>query len=510
MEGITMTEPTYIMAIDQGTTSSRAIIFDKKGRHIGSSQKEFTQYFPQESWVEHDANEIWNSVQSVIAGAFIESGIKPNQIAGIGITNQRETTVIWEKDTGRPIYHAVVWQSRQSAGIADNLKNEGYQEFFHEKTGLVIDAYFSATKIRWILDHVEGAQERAEKGELMFGTIDSWLVWKLTDGQAHVTDYSNASRTMLFNIHQLDWDQEILDLLNIPRVMLPKVTSNSEVYGYTQGYHFYGSEAPISGMAGDQQAALFGQMAFEPGMVKNTYGTGSFIVMNTGNKPVLSKNNLLTTIGYSIDGKINFALEGSVFVSGSALQWLRDSMEIIESAPESERAANESTNHNEVYVVPAFTGLGAPYWDSDARGAVFGLTRGTTKNDFTKATLQSLAYQTRDVLDTMEKDTGIKIPVLRVDGGAAMNNYLLQFQSDLLNKSVERAGNLETTALGVAFLAGLAVGFWKDTDELKELFTVGRRFEPEMSDDAREYLYAGWKNAVEATRIFKHKINENL
>ena len=315
---------------------------------------------------------------------------------------------------------------------------------------------------------------------------------------------------MLNNIHDLKWDKEILELLNIPEALLPEVKGNSEIYGQTAAYHFFGSQVPISGMAGDQQSALFGQLALEDGTVKNTYGTGSFIVMNTGNKPVLSKNNLLTTIGYSIDGKINFALEGSVFVSGSALQWLRDSMEIIESAPESERAANESTNHNEVYVVPAFTGLGAPYWDSDARGAVFGLTRGTTKNDFIKATLQSLAYQTRDVLDTMEKDTGIKIPVLRVDGGAAMNNYLLQFQSDLLNKSVERAGNLETTALGVAFLAGLAVGFWKDTDELKELFTVGRRFEPEMSDDAREYLYAGWKNAVEATRIFKHKINENL
>ncbi len=412
----------YIMAIDEGTTSTRAIIFDKKGNKVAEGQKEFRQYFPQPGWVEHDANEIWNAVLSTIANSFISSGIQPKQIAGIGITNQRETTIIWDKETGLPIYNAIVWQSRQTSDIAQKLIDEGYSDTIHEKTGLIIDAYFSATKIRWILDHVEGAQERAEKGELLFGTIDTWLTWKLTGGKVHVTDYSNASRTMLFNIHDLKWDKEILELLNIPEALLPEVKGNSEIYGQTAAYHFFGSQVPISGMAGDQQSALFGQLALEDGTVKNTYGTGSFIVMNTGNKPVLSKNNLLTTIGYSIDGKINFALEGSVFVSGSALQWLRDSMEIIESAPESERAANESTNHNEVYVVPAFTGLGAPYWDSDARGAVFGLTRGTTKNDFIKATLQSLAYQTRDVLDTMEKDTGIKIPVLRVDGGAAMNN----------------------------------------------------------------------------------------
>ena len=428
----------YIMAIYEGTTSTRAIIFDKKGNKVAEGQKEFRQYFPQPGWVEHDANEIWNAVLSTIANSFISSGIQPKQIAGIGITNQRETTIIWDKETGLPIYNAIVWQSRQTSDIAQKLIDEGYSDTIHEKTGLIIDAYFSATKIRWILDHVEGAQERAEKGELLFGTIDTWLTWKLTGGKVHVTDYSNASRTMLFNIHDLKWDKEILELLNIPEALLPEVKGNSEIYGQTAAYHFFGSQVPISGMAGDQQSALFGQLALEDGTVKNTYGTGSFIVMNTGNKPVLSDNNLLTTIGYSIDGKINFALEGSVFVSGSALQWLRDSMEIIESAPESERAANESTNHNEVYVVPAFTGLGAPYWDSDARGAVFGLTSGTTKNDFIKATLQSLAYQTRDVLDTMEKDTGIKIPVLRVDGGAAMNNYLLQFQSDLLNKSVER------------------------------------------------------------------------
>lgn len=385
-----MAEEKYIMAIDQGTTSSRAIIFDKKGNKIGSSQKEFTQYFPNAGWVEHNANEIWNSVQSVIAGSLIESGVKPTDIAGIGITNQRETTVVWDKATGLPIYNAIVWQSRQTTPIADQLKEDGYSEMIHEKTGLIIDAYFSATKVRWILDHVEGAQERAENGELMFGTIDTWLVWKLT-GDTHVTDYSNASRTMLFNIHDLDWDQEILDLLNIPRVMLPKVVSNSEVYGLTKNYHFYGSEVPIAGMAGDQQAALFGQMAFEPGMVKNTYGTGSFIVMNTGEEPQLSKNNLLTTIGYGINGKVYYALEGSIFVAGSAIQWLRDGLKMLQTAAESEAVAKASTGHNEVYVVPAFTGLGAPYWDSQARGAVFGLTRGTTREDFVKATLQAVA-----------------------------------------------------------------------------------------------------------------------
>lgn len=461
-----MVEEQYIMAIDQGTTSSRAIIFNKMGLKIGSSQKEFTQYFPQEGWVEHDANEIWNSVQSVIAGAFIESGIKPSQVAGIGITNQRETTVIWEKDTGKPIYHAIVWQSRQSSSIADELKEDGKSEWIHKKTGLVIDAYFSATKIRWILDHVEGAQERAEKGELLFGTIDTWLVWKLTDGQSHVTDLSNASRTMLFNLTTLDWDQEILDLLNIPRQMLPKLVSNSEIYGQTQGFHFYGSEVPISGMAGDQQAALFGQMAFEAGMVKNTYGTGSFIVMNTGDKPSFSKNNLLTTVGYSLNGQVNYALEGSIFVAGSAIQWIRDGLQFIDKASDSEEAARASQNDDEVYLVPAFVGLGASYWDQDARGAMFGLTRGTTKNDIIKATLQSIAYQVRDIIDTMHADTGIDIPVLKVDGGGTANDYLMQFQSDLLNTPIQRSKNAETTALGAAFLAGLAVGFWKDTDEI--------------------------------------------
>ncbi|WEV61396.1 glycerol kinase GlpK [Streptococcaceae bacterium ESL0729] len=497
-----MVEDKYIMAIDQGTTSSRAIIYDKKGNHISSSQKEFTQYFPQEGWVEHNANEIWNSVQSVIAGSFIESGIKPDQIAGIGITNQRETTIIWEKETGRPIYNAIVWQSRQSAGIANQLKKDGYEDFFHKKTGLVIDAYFSATKIRWILDNVEGAQERAEKGELLFGTIDSWLVWKLTDGDVHVTDYSNASRTMLFNINDLKWDQEILDLLNIPVAMLPRVASNSEIYGETQAYHFFGSKVPISGMAGDQQAALFGQMAFEPGMVKNTYGTGSFIVMNTGESPQYSDNKLLTTIGYGINGKIYYALEGSIFVAGSSIQWLRDGLHMIENSSDSEAAAKKSTNDDEVYVVPAFVGLGAPYWDQEARGSMFGLTRGTSDNDIVKATLQSIAYQVRDVIETMEADTGINIPVLKVDGGAANNSYLMQFQSDILDVPVQKAGNLETTALGAAFLAGLAVGYWKDIDEIREFYALGDMFEADMDAGRREDLYKGWKRAVKATRLF--------
>ena len=492
----------FILSIDQGTTSSRAIIFNKKGEKVSSYQKEFTQIFPKAGWVEHNANEIWTSVQSVIAGAFIESGIKPSQIAGIGITNQRETTVVWDKETGLPIYNAIVWQSRQTAAIADELKATGHSEMIHDKTGLVIDAYFSATKIRWILDNVEGAQERAEKGELLFGTIDTWLVWKLTDGAKHVTDYSNAARTMLYNIKELKWDEEILSLLNIPVVMLPEVKSNSEIYGVTTPFHFYGGEVPIGGMAGDQQAALFGQLAFEPGMVKNTYGTGSFIIMNTGEEVQMSKNNLLTTIGYGINGKVYYALEGSIFIAGSSIQWLRDGLRMIEDSADSEALARRSTNNDEVYVVPAFTGLGAPYWDSDARGSVFGVTRGTTKEDFVKATLQSIAYQVRDVIDTMQLDTEIKIPVLKVDGGAAMNNYLMQFQSDIIGTEIARAKNLETPALGAAFLAGLAVGFWKDLDEIKTLNEAGEVFTPSMNNARKEQLYRGWKKAVNATRVF--------
>lgn len=495
-------EEKYIMAIDQGTTSSRAIIFNKKGEKIASSQKEFPQIFPQAGWVEHNANQIWNSVQSVIAGAFIESSIKPGQTEAIGITNQRETTVVWDKKTGLPIYNAIVWQSRQTAPIADQLKQEGHTNMIHEKTGLVIDAYFSATKVRWILDHVPGAQERAEKGELLFGTIDTWLVWKLTDGLVHVTDYSNAARTMLYNIKELKWDDEILELLNIPKAMLPEVKSNSEVYGKTTPFHFYGGEVPISGMAGDQQAALFGQLAFEPGMVKNTYGTGSFIIMNTGEEMQLSQNNLLTTIGYGINGKVHYALEGSIFIAGSAIQWLRDGLRMIETSSESEGLAQSSTSDDEVYVVPAFTGLGAPYWDSNARGSVFGLTRGTSKEDFVKATLQSIAYQVRDVIDTMQVDSGIDIQQLRVDGGAAMNNLLMQFQADILGIDIARAKNLETTALGAAFLAGLSVGYWESMDELKELNATGQLFQATMNESRKEKLYKGWRKAVKATQVF--------
>lgn len=495
-------EEKYIMAIDQGTTSSRAIIFNKKGEKIASSQKEFPQIFPQAGWVEHNANQIWNSVQSVIAGAFIESSIKPGQIEAIGITNQRETTVVWDKKTGLPIYNAIVWQSRQTAPIADQLKQEGHTNMIHEKTGLVIDAYFSATKVRWILDHVPGAQERAEKGELLFGTIDTWLVWKLTDGLVHVTDYSNAARTMLYNIKELKWDDEILELLNIPKAMLPEVKSNSEVYGKTTPFHFYGGEVPISGMAGDQQAALFGQLAFEPGMVKNTYGTGSFIIMNTGEEMQLSQNNLLTTIGYGINGKVHYALEGSIFIAGSAIQWLRDGLRMIETSSESEGLAQSSTSDDEVYVVLAFTGLGAPYWDSNARGSVFGLTRGTSKEDFVKATLQSIAYQVRDVIDTMQVDSGIDIQQLRVDGGAAMNNLLMQFQADILGIDIARAKNLETTALGAAFLAGLSVGYWESMDELKELNATGQLFQATMNESRKEKLYKGWRKAVKATQVF--------
>ena len=492
----------YIMAIDQGTTSSRAIIFNKNGQIVASSQKEFPQIFPQAGWVEHDANVIWNSVQSVIAEVFIESGIKSSEIETIGITNQRETTVVWDKNSGEPIYNAIVWQSRQTAPLAEKLKKDGYEKMFHEKTGLVIDAYFSATKVCWLLDNVPGARERAENGELLFGTIDTWLVWKLTGGEKHLTDYSNAARTMMYNIKDLCWDKEILELLNIPEVMLPEVKSNSEIYGTTKEYYFYGSEVTISGMAGDQQAALFGQLAFDKGMVKNTYGTGSFIVMNTGEEIELSKNNLLTTIAYGIDGKVNYALEGSIFIAGSAVQWLRDSLRLIKNSKETMELAYNSKNKNEVYIVPAFTGLGAPYWDSKARGAIFGITRGTTKEDLVKATLQSIAYQVRDIIDTMKVDANVNIPLLKVDGGAALNDYLLEFQADILGVDIARSKNLETTALGAAFLAGLAVGYWKDINELKNLNPAGKLFSPAMASDEKEQLYKGWKKAVKATRVF--------
>lgn len=495
----------YIMAIDQGTTSTRAIIFDKEGHPRWTSQSEIKQFYPNPGWVEHDANEIWIKTLQVIAGVLIESGLKPYEIDSIGITNQRETTVIWDKETGEPIHRAIVWQSKQTSEVANRLRDEGYTELFHEKTGLVIDSYFSATKIMWLLDEVEGARKRAEKGELLFGTIDTWLLWKLTGGAVHATDYSNASRTMLFNIYDLAWDEEILELLNIPRQMLPEVRSSSEIYGETIPEHFYGEQIPIAGIAGDQQAALFGQTAFEKGMVKNTYGTGAFIIMNTGKEPIKSENGLLTSIAYGIDGEVNYALEGSIFVAGSAIQWLRDEMRFFRASPESEEFANKVDSTGNVYVVPAFTGLGAPHWDQDARGAVFGLTRGTTKEHFIRATLESLAYQTRDVLDTMVKDSGVEIPTLRVDGGAADNDFLMQFQADILDITIERSEVTETTALGAAYLAGLATGFFKSIEDITDHWEKDGTFEPNMSEEEREDLYTGWQAAVEATKIFKHK-----
>lgn len=499
----------YIMAIDQGTTSTRAIIFDRDGEPQWSSQRDIEQYYPEPGWVEHDANEIWIKTLQVIAGVLIESGLNPTEIESIGITNQRETTVIWDKETGHPIHRAVVWQSKQTSGLADQLIEDGHEDFFHKKTGLVIDSYFSATKIMWLLDKVDGARERAENGELLFGTIDTWLLWKLTGGEVHATDYSNASRTMLFNIYDLDWDEEILELLKIPKSMLPEVRSSSEVYGNTVPVHFYGAEVPVAGMAGDQQAALVGQTAFEKGMVKNTYGTGAFIIMNTGKEPIISENGLLTSLAYGVDGEVNYALEGSIFVAGSAIQWLRDGMRMFRESPESEDYAKRVDSTDNVYVVPAFTGLGAPHWDQDARGAVFGITRGTSKEQFIRATLESLAYQTRDVLDTMVKDSGIEIPTMRVDGGAANNDFLMQFQADILDTTIERAKIMETTALGAAYLAGLATGFWKDKDELIKNWEKDETYKPNMSEDRREDLYKGWQEAVKATQAFKHRPSSN-
>jgi len=489
----------YILALDQGTTSSRAILFNKKGNMVAMTQKEFPQYYPKPGWVEHHADEIWESILVVLGELFENYQIKPEQIIGIGITNQRETTVIWDKSTGIPVYPAIVWQSRQTADICENLKANGYESMVKEKTGLVIDAYFSGTKIKWILDHTEGARERAKKGELLFGTIDSWLIWKLSGGKVHVTDYTNASRTMLFNIHTLTWDDELLRMLDIPKEMLPEVKPSSEIYGYTVPQYFFGQEIPIAGAAGDQQAALFGQACFEKGMAKNTYGTGCFMLMNTGETAVPSKHGLLTTIAWGVDGKVEYALEGSIFVAGAAIQWLRDGLKMIKSASQSEDLANQAKTNEGVYVVPAFTGLGAPYWEMEARGAVFGLTRGTTKEHFVRATLESLAYQTKDVLSAMEADADISLHVLRVDGGAVKNNFLMQFQSDILAVPVQRPAFNETTALGAAYLAGLAVGFWENKEEISKNLLIDRTFQPEMDQDQREKLYRGWKRAVNST-----------
>ncbi|ANZ33478.1 glycerol kinase GlpK [Staphylococcus carnosus] len=498
-----MEKEKYILSIDQGTTSSRAILFNKDGEIVTTAQREFTQHFPHNGWVEHDANEIWTSVLSVIATVLNNDNIYPDQIAGIGITNQRETTVVWDKNTGRPIYNAIVWQSRQTQDIIQSLRDQGYEDTFREKTGLVLDPYFSGSKIKWILDNVEGAREKAENGDLLFGTIDSWLVWKLSGKAAHITDYTNASRTLIYNIHTLEWDDELLEILDIPKQMLPEVHESSEIYAKTKDYHFFGHEVPIAGIAGDQQAALFGQACFERGDVKNTYGTGGFMLMNTGKEAVKSDSGLLTTIAFGLNGEVNYALEGSIFVSGSAIQWLRDGLRMINSAPESENYANRIESSEGVYVVPAFVGLGTPYWDPSARGAIFGITRGTEKEHFVRATLESLCYQTRDVIEAMEKDSDIKVENLRVDGGAVKNNFLMQFQADIENIEVERPVIQETTALGAAYLAGLAVGYWESKDEIANRWKLDKAFKPKMPEAEREKLYKGWKKAVEATQVFK-------
>jgi glycerol kinase len=493
----------YILAIDQGTTSSRAILFTKNGSIAAVSQKEFTQYFPEPGHVEHDALEIWGSVQSVISELLATHDVSPSDIAAIGITNQRETTVVWDKATGMPIHHAIVWQSRQTAPICDQLKAQGHDAMVREKTGLLIDAYFSGTKVKWLLDHVPGAREKAQRGELLFGTMDTWLIWKLSGGKAHVTDYSNASRTLMYNIFDLCWDDELLAMLDVPKAMLPEVHSSSEIYAYTDPQLFFNAEIPIAGVAGDQQAALFGQACFQEGMAKNTYGTGCFMLMNTGKKAVRSTHGLLTTIAWGIDGNVEYALEGSIFVAGSAIQWLRDGLRMFKNAADSEEYAARVDSTDGVYIVPAFVGLGTPYWDSEARGAVFGLTRGTTKEHFVRATLESLAYQTKDVLQAMESDSGIELKTLRVDGGATKNDFLMQFQSDMLSVPVDRPVVLETTALGAAYLAGLAVGYFSGKEDIVANWRIEQTFAPHMECKQADHLYEGWTKAVKATCSFK-------
>ncbi|HJA50256.1 MAG TPA: glycerol kinase GlpK [Candidatus Fusicatenibacter intestinipullorum] len=490
----------YIMALDLGTTSCRCIIFDKNGRICSAAQKEFTQYFPQPGWVEHDAEEIWATQTGLMYEAMSKIDITINEIAGIGITNQRETTVLWDKETGRPVHKAIVWQCRRTAGYCDELKNLGMAEFFRSKTGLVLDAYFSATKLRWLLDNVTGARERAEKGKLLFGTVDSWIIWKLTGGKVHVTDYSNASRTMLFNIHTLKWDEEILRVLKIPQQILPEVKPSSHVYGYTDS-KLFGREVPIAGAGGDQQCALFGQTCFERGEVKNTYGTGGFMLMNTGTAPVNSHNGLVTTIAWGVDDKVEYALEGSIFVAGAAVQWLRDELGLIRNAAESEVLAKSVPDANGCYVVPAFVGLGAPYWDQYARGAIVGLTRGVNRNHIVRATLESIAYQVNDVLMAMQEDSGMPITSLRVDGGACDNDFLMQFQADILNTSVVRPYCIETTAMGAAYLAGLAVGYWRSKEEILANHVIAAEFKPQMGQAKRESLLQGWHNAVKAASV---------
>ena len=494
----------YIMSLDSGTTSNRCILFDKEGRICSVAQKEFTQHFPRPGWVEHDADEIFSTQLEVAQQAMRNIGATAGDIAAIGITNQRETTIVWNKHTGRPISNAIVWQCRRTASYCDELRAEGLVETIRNKTGLVIDPYFSGTKIRWLLENVPGAREQAENGDLLFGTVESWLIWKLTGGTVHVTDYSNASRTMLFNINTLQWDEEILSKLEIPASMLPKVVSSSQVYGYTDPA-FFGAPIPVAGAAGDQQAALFGQICFEPGDAKCTYGTGAFLLMNTGDKPIFSSNGLVTTIAWGLNGKISYALEGSIFVAGAAIQWLRDELRFIESAADSEYMAKKVADTNGCYVVPAFTGLGAPYWDAYARGAVLGITRGVNKNHIIRATLDSIAYQTQDVLKAMEADAGMELSALKVDGGAAANNYLMQAQSDISNAPVLRPKCVDTTAMGAAYLAGLAVGYWENQQQICQNWSVDRSFNPEISDADREKRISGWQKAVACAKGWAEK-----
>ena len=485
----------YVMALDAGTTSNRCILFNEKGEMCSVAQKEFTQYFPKPGWVEHDADEIWSSQLGVAVEAMTKIGAEASDIAAIGITNQRETAIVWDKNTGEPVYHAIVWQCRRTAEYCDRLKEKGLAEKFRQKTGLMIDAYFSGTKIKWILDHVEGAREKAEKGELLFGTVETWLIWKLTKGRVHVTDYSNASRTLLFNINTLEWAQEILEELEIPACMLPKPMPSSCVYGEADAA-FLGGRIPIAGAAGDQQSALFGQTCFRPGEAKNTYGTGCFLLMNTGEKPVFSENGLVTTIAWGMDGKVNYALEGSIFVAGAAIQWLRDEMRLIDSAADSEYMAQKVKDTNGCYVVPAFTGLGAPHWDPYARGTIVGVTRGVNKCHIIRATLESLAYQVNDVLKAMEADSGITLSALKVDGGASANNFLMQTQSDIIDAPVNRPQCVETTAMGAAYLAGLAVGYWSSKEDVIKNWAIDRTFLPDISEEEREGRIKGWNKAV--------------
>lgn len=492
-------EKKYLMALDQGTTSSRCIIFNKQGKIMASAQKEFTQYFPKSGWVEQNPNEIWSSELGVMVEAMAVMGIDSEEIAAIGITNQRETTIIWDRVTGEPVYNAIVWQCRRTADMVEKLKREGYEDKIKQKTGLISDPYFSATKIAWILENVKGAREKADKGQLMFGTVDTWLIYKLTKGKVFATDYTNAARTMLFNIHTLKWDSELLELFNIPLNMLPEVKNSSEIYGFTDETVF-GGRVAIAGVAGDQQAALFGQCCFGEGEGKNTYGTGCFLLMNTGDKAVDSKNGLLTTIAIGIGGKVQYALEGSVFVAGAAIKWLRDELKLIDSADETYDLAVSVEDSNGVYVVPAFTGLGAPYWDAYARGAVFGLSRGSSKAHFVRATLESLAYQTMDVVKVMEEDSGISLKALKVDGGASVNDFLLQFQADILSTDIIRPEVIETTALGAAYLAGLAVGYYENTEEIKLNWRLKDKFIPAISEDKRQKLTSGWSEAVNRIR----------